>query len=199
MSLVGTRLYSTLYEIKYFYINLLNPLTKCTNLPLELCVNFDDRSCLRVLRNWNTLSFIYFKKEQQHKALLCFRVLLRFFSPLSFWFRRVIVFQTYKEFTEIWCRPLYDGSVAVVLFSRRADQPYPIVASFNEVLLIHKIKQHFQFLSVICPQCEQGWCSSESASLWPIWPIMDSSPMLYVGWYWVLWFPLSPKTIAMAT
>jgi len=43
------------------------------------------------------------------------------------------VSQSYREFTEVWCRPLHDGSVAVVLFSRRTNQPYPIAASFNEV------------------------------------------------------------------
>ena len=52
------------------------------------------------------------------------------------------VFQSYREFTEVWCRPLYDGSVAVVLFSRRADQPYPIVASFSEVLLLDGIDKY---------------------------------------------------------
>lgn len=61
----------------------------------------------------------------------------------------VIVFQSYREFTEVWCRPLYDASVAVVLFSRRADQPYPIVASFEEVLLLHGIDLYVRILKEV--------------------------------------------------
>lgn len=43
------------------------------------------------------------------------------------------VSQNFRHFTEIWCRPLFDGSVAVVLFSRRTDQPYAIEVSFDKV------------------------------------------------------------------
>ncbi|PFX17508.1 Alpha-N-acetylgalactosaminidase [Stylophora pistillata] len=43
------------------------------------------------------------------------------------------VTQSPRRFTEVWCRPLHDGSVAVVLSSRRADQPIHIEAFFHEV------------------------------------------------------------------
>lgn len=43
------------------------------------------------------------------------------------------VLQDFRQFTEVWARPLSDGAVAVVLFSRRTDQPFMIEAEFNEV------------------------------------------------------------------
>ena len=43
--------------------------------------------------------------------------------------------QSFRQYTEVWSRPLSDGSVAVVLFSRRHDQPYVIEAFFDEVPL----------------------------------------------------------------
>ena len=46
-----------------------------------------------------------------------------------------VFLQSFRQYTEVWSRPLYDGSVAVVLFSRRHDQPYVIEAFFDEVLL----------------------------------------------------------------
>lgn len=39
----------------------------------------------------------------------------------------------------MWCRQLHDGSVAVVLSSRRTDQPIHIEAYFHEVPLKHEI------------------------------------------------------------
>ena len=39
----------------------------------------------------------------------------------------------------MWCRQLHDGSVAVVLSSRRTDQPIHIEAYFHEVPLKREI------------------------------------------------------------
>ena len=47
----------------------------------------------------------------------------------------VVFLQSFRQYTEVWSRPLSDGSVAVVLFSRRHDQPYVIEAFFDEVPL----------------------------------------------------------------
>ena len=54
---------------------------------------------------------------------------------IYFLFVFFIFLQSFRQYTEVWSRPLYDGSVAVVLFSRRHDQPYVIEAFFDEVLL----------------------------------------------------------------
>ena len=70
---------------------------------------------------------------------------LLFFSD----FVELSFFRPTRSSPEVWCRPLYDGSVAVVLFSRRGDQPYPKVASFNEVLLLKKENKLLNFISVI--------------------------------------------------
>lgn len=41
-----------------------------------------------------------------------------------------------KNHYEIWCKPLADESIAVVLFSRRTDAPIPISFSFKTVSIV---------------------------------------------------------------
>jgi hypothetical protein len=43
-----------------------------------------------------------------------------------------------QKYTEIWARHLSDGSVAVVLFNRRHDQPVRITAMFSMVGFKHQ-------------------------------------------------------------
>lgn len=68
--------------------------------------------------------------SQQNSQFFSF---IHFFLSVETNFVIVFFSQNSRHTEEIWARPLSDGSVAVVLFSRRSDEPAVIEASFNMV------------------------------------------------------------------